>query len=282
MRIANLDGRLVIVTEAGVIDVEDASDQRFVADPQRIYDQWDDFHAWATTADLTGARPDFDTALLGPPAPRPAQIFAIGLNYREHADETGLQIPQHPMVFTKFVTCLSGAYSPVAIPAVGNTDWEIELVVVIGRRAHHVRADEGWSYVAGLTVGQDLSERITQIRDPAPQQMSLGKSLPGYGPVGPWLITPDELPDPDNLYMSCAVGSEQMQSTSTADMIFPVPELVAQLSSVLPLLPGDILFTGTPAGVGYGMNPPRYLRPGETLVSRIEGVGEMRNRIVAG
>ncbi|MDG4668126.1 fumarylacetoacetate hydrolase family protein [Mycobacterium sp. 236(2023)] len=281
MRIANLDGRLVIVTDAGVIDVEDASSHRFEAEPQSIYARWDDFREWAASADLSDAQPVFDTALLRPPAPRPAQLFAVGLNYREHAAETGLQLPQHPMVFTKFVSCLTGAYSPIAIPEAGNTDWEIELVVVIGRRAHRVSAERGWEHVAGLSVGQDLSERITQIRDPAPQQMSLGKSLPGYGPVGPWLVTPDELPDPDNLQMSCAVDGVQMQKASTVDMIFPVAELISQLSEILPLLPGDVLFTGTPSGVGYGMKPPRYLRPGQTLVSRIDGIGEMRNPIVA-
>lgn len=280
MRIANLDGRLVIVTNAGAVDVEKASSGRFAADPQGVYDRWDDFREWAAAADLSGAQP-FDAALLRPPAPRPAQLFAVGLNYREHAAETGLELPQHPMVFTKFITCLTGAHSPVAIPEAGNTDWEVELVVVIGRHARRVSADRGWDYVAGLTVGQDLSERITQIRDPAPQQMSLGKSLPGYGPVGPWLVTPDELPNPDSLQISCSVDGEPMQNACTADMIFSVAELVSQLSEVLALLPGDVLFTGTPAGVGYGMKPPRYLRPGQRLVSRIEGIGAMSNSIVA-
>ena len=281
MRIANLKGRLVIVTDAGVVDVEKASSRLFAADPQSVYHRWDDFREWAATADLSDAQPVFDTALLGPPAPRPAQIFAVGLNYREHAAETGLQLPHHPMVFTKFVSCLTGAYSPIAIPEAGNTDWEIELVVVLGRHARRVSAEHGWDYVAGLSVGQDLSERITQVRDPAPQQMSLGKSLPGYGPVGPWLVTPDELSDPDSLQISCAVDGEQMQRACTADMVFPVAELISQLSEVLPLLPGDIVFTGTPAGVGYGMKPPRYLRPGQTLISRIDGIGELRNPIVA-
>lgn len=280
MRIANLDGRLVIVTNAGAVDVEQASSGRFAADPQSVYHRWDDFREWAEAADLSGAQP-FEVALLRPPAPRPAQLFAVGLNYREHAAETGLELPQHPMVFTKFISCLTGAYSPVAIPEAGNTDWEIELVVVIGRHTRRVSAERGWDYVAGLSVGQDLSERITQIRDPAPQQMSLGKSLPGYGPVGPWLVTPDELPNPDNLQISCSVDGEQMQKACTADMIFPVAELISQLSEVLPLLPGDVLFTGTPAGVGYGMKPPRYLRPGQRLVSRIEGIGELSNPIVA-
>lgn len=280
MRIANLNGRLVIVTDLGAVDVEQASSGRFAADPQAVYQRWDEFRQWAAAADLPPAQP-YDAAHLQPPAPRPAQILAVGLNYREHAAETGLALPQHPMVFTKFSSCLTGAHSPVAVPESGHTDWEIELVVVIGRQARHVAPSDAWDHVAGLSVGQDLSERITQVRDPAPQQFSLGKSLPGYGPIGPWLVTPEALPDRDDLMMTCAVDGEQVQKASTKDMIFPVPELISQLSAVLPLLPGDIIFTGTPSGIGYGMNPPRYLHPGQILVSRIEGIGELRNPIVA-
>jgi 2,4-didehydro-3-deoxy-L-rhamnonate hydrolase len=153
--------------------------------------------------------------------------------------------------------------------------------VVIGRHARHVSADRAWDHVAGVTVGQDLSERLVQFRDPAPQQFNVGKSLPGYGPVGPWLVTPDEFPDPDDLTLTCSIDGEQVQKASTRDMIFSVPQIISQVSSVLPLLPGDLVFTGTPAGIGAGRKPPRFLAPGETLISRIGGIGEMRNRIVA-
>ncbi|MEU2031132.1 fumarylacetoacetate hydrolase family protein [Nocardia amamiensis] len=131
-----------------------------------------------------------------------------------------------------------------------------------------------------VAVTQDISERAIQFRGPAPQ-FSLGKSLPGYGPIGPWLVTPDELPDPDDLQMTCTLNGEEVQKTSTDDMIFSVPQLISRLSALLPLLPGDLLFTGTPAGIGSAMNPPRFLEPGQTLISRIDGVGELRNRIVA-
>jgi 2,4-didehydro-3-deoxy-L-rhamnonate hydrolase len=283
MRIANREGRLVLVTAdaTATIDVEQASDGLFSADPQAIFDRWDEFRTWARGAHATAKQSPTDVTTLGPPAPRPPQILAIGLNYRAHAEESGMNLPAVPMVFTKFASCLTGAHAHIAIAPNGWTDWEIELCLVIGRQARRVDPATAWDYVAGLTVGQDLSERLVQFRDPAPQQFNIGKSLPGYGPVGPWLVTPDELPDPDDLTLSCSINGEQVQKASTKDMIFSVPQIISQLSSVLPLYPGDLIFTGTPAGIGAGRKPPRFLAPGETLISRIEGIGEMRNLIVA-
>ncbi|MFD6224365.1 fumarylacetoacetate hydrolase family protein [Nocardia asteroides] len=279
MQIGNLDGRLVIVTGTGAVDVERASGGRFLAEPQAIYQHWPAFREWAPSADLSAAEP-FDPALLLPPAPRPPQIFAIGLNYRQHAAESGLDLPSDPLVFTKFASCLAGAHSSIPVPPAGTTDWEIELAVVIGVGGSHIPADRAWDNVAGVAVAQDISERSIQFRGPAPQ-FSVGKSLPGYGPIGPWLVTPDELPDPDDLHMTCTLDGEEVQKTSTRDMIFPVPQLISRLSALLPLLPGDLLFTGTPAGIGSAMNPPRFLEPGQILISRIDGVGELLNPIVA-
>ncbi|WP_040808147.1 fumarylacetoacetate hydrolase family protein [Nocardia concava] len=279
MRIGNLDGRLVIVTAAGAVDVERASGGRFTAEPQSIYERWTRFRQWAESADLSTAEP-LDLALLQPPAPRPPQIFAIGLNYRQHAAESGLDLPSDPLVFTKFASCLASAHSSIPVPTDGTADWEIELAVVIGVHARDVSAERAWEHVAGVAVAQDISERSIQFRGPAPQ-FSLGKSLPGYGPIGPWLVTPDELPDPDDLHMTCTLDGVEVQKTSTKDMIFPVPQLISRLSAVLPLLPGDLLFTGTPAGIGSALNPPRFLTPGQILISRIDGVGELQNPIVA-
>src|SRR4051794_35278120 len=182
MRIANLSGRLVLITAdgAGAVDVEQASGGRFVAGPQAIYDRWDDFRSWAATADLSTASP-FDVGALGPPAPAPRQLLAIGLNYREHAAESGILVPDAlTVLFTKWVSCLSGPVSEVTLPEGGHTDWEVELVAVIGRTARAIEQADAWDHVAGLTVGQDLSERITQSAGPSPQ-FSLGKSLPGFG-----------------------------------------------------------------------------------------------------
>jgi 2-keto-4-pentenoate hydratase/2-oxohepta-3-ene-1,7-dioic acid hydratase in catechol pathway len=144
-----------------------------------------------------------------------------------------------------------------------------------------VPEEKAWSYVAGVMVGQDLSERTVQLAGPVPQ-FSLGKSFPGFGPTGPWLVTPDEPPDRDDLRLACSVDGRVLQDGRTRDMIFSVPELVARISAVCPMSPGDLIFTGTPSGVGMGRKPPEFLRPGTTLVSTIEGLGELRNALVAG
>ena len=280
MRIGNLSGRLALFVEAGAVDVEKVSGARFGPDPQQVYEVWDEFVAWAGTADLSEAVP-FDPADLGPPTPAPAQVFAIGLNYVEHAAESRFAVPDvFPPVFTKFRTSLSGPRTTVVIPEDGDVDWEVELVAVVGRRAEHVPAGDAWSHVAGLTAGQDLSERITQLSGPAPQ-FSLGKSFPGFAPIGPWVVTVDEFDDPDDLELTCAVDGETVQRGRTRDLVFSVPELVEGLSRVTPLLPGDVIFCGTPAGVGVGRDPQRFLRPGEELVSHVEGVGELRQTFVS-
>jgi 2,4-didehydro-3-deoxy-L-rhamnonate hydrolase len=282
VRIANLRGRLVLVTDDGrrALDVSVASAGRFSADPQQIYEAWSEFVSWVSTVDLSAATP-FSPEALGAPSPSPKQVFAIGLNYREHAAESNFAVPDEPTVlFTKWPSCLTGPVTTVELPSGGHTDWEVELVVVIGSFTHRVKEEQAWAHVAGLTVGQDLSERITQTSGPSPQ-FSLGKSLPGFGPTGPWLVTPDELADRDDLELGCAINGEQMQKGRTSDLVFSVPALISRLSHKLPLLPGDLLFTGTPAGVGLGRTPPRYLAPGDELVSYVTGVGELRQRFVA-
>jgi 2-keto-4-pentenoate hydratase/2-oxohepta-3-ene-1,7-dioic acid hydratase in catechol pathway len=216
----------------------------------------------------------FAEADLGPPVPNPRQVFAIALNYRPHALEAGFVPPDAPLVFTKFPSCITGPVSTVELPP-GNVDWEIEVVAVIGRGGHRIPRSDAWSAVAGLTLGQDLSERVGQLQG-TPPQFSLAKSYPGFGPTGPLLVTLDELPSPLTFSSTLYPGQEVLQEGSTADLIFPIDDLVARLSSVCPLLPGDLIFTGTPAGVGNRRNPPRFLRPGETLVSRLDGVGELR------
>jgi 2-keto-4-pentenoate hydratase/2-oxohepta-3-ene-1,7-dioic acid hydratase in catechol pathway len=279
MRIANLFGRLVIVTDGGAVDVEKSSDGSFPADPQAIYSRWTEFRGWADRAEFTDADP-FDPADLGSPAPAPRQLFAIGLNYRAHALETGFAIPEDPPVFTKYVSSITGPITEVALPEGGHTDWEVELVVVIGPEAYRVSEADGWSHVAGLAVGQDISERIAQMEGPSPQ-FSLAKSHPGFSVIGPWLVTPDEFDNPDDLELGCAVNGEQVQQARTNDLIFSVSALIARISAVLPLLPGDVIYTGTPPGVGLGRTPQRFLAPGDELISTIEGIGELRQRFVA-
>ena len=281
MRIANLAGRAVIVGDNEVaVDVHRASHGRFGPAPQDLFGVWTEFAEWASTVELTSGQ-TYDPAQLGAPSPAPRQLFAIGLNYSEHAKESGFEEPtQLPPVFTKFASSLSGPYTTVELPTGGNTDWEVELVVVIGAEVSRVAAEDAWRVVAGLTVGQDISERVRQHSGPAPQ-FSMGKSLPGFAPMGPWLVTVDELGDPDDLELGCSINGESVQKGRTSDLIFSVPRLIEALSADLVLYPGDVIYTGTPSGVGAGQNPPRFLQPGDHLVSSIEGIGELRQTFVA-
>jgi 2-keto-4-pentenoate hydratase/2-oxohepta-3-ene-1,7-dioic acid hydratase in catechol pathway len=279
VRVANVANRLSVIVGDLAVDVEQASCGAFAADPQSVYERWDDFVGWVSAADLP-AGDAFAMADLGSPVPTPRQVLAIGLNYRAHVAESGFPAPDGGIpVFTKFPSCIVGPVSDVVLPVDGNTDWEVELVAVIGRRAFRVTTGEALSYVAGYAVGQDLSERKLQM-SATPPQFSLGKSLPGFGPIGPWLVTLDEFDDPNDLELSCAIDGEEVQSGRTRDLIYSVPALVSKLSASVPLLPGDVIFTGTPSGVGIGRTPPRYLIEGEQLVSRIEGIGELNQTFV--
>jgi 2-keto-4-pentenoate hydratase/2-oxohepta-3-ene-1,7-dioic acid hydratase in catechol pathway len=276
MKLANLDGRLVLVLADGVVDVATASDGRFGPDPMSAFDDWRALAGWA--AGVTDSTGPLDETRLRCPVPRPRQVFAIGLNYRSHAEESGMAVPEVPATFTKFPASLGGPFDEIEV--VGDAvDWEVELVAVIGPEADRVAEADAWAHVAGLTVGQDVSDRTLQFA--AGMQFSLGKSRRGYGPMGPWLVTPDEVPDPDDLGLGCSVDGETVQDARTSDLIFSVPRLIAELSAVLPLLPGDVIFTGTPAGVGMARRPPRALQPGQVLESWIEGIGTIRNRCVA-
>ncbi|HUC56895.1 MAG TPA: fumarylacetoacetate hydrolase family protein [Streptosporangiaceae bacterium] len=282
MRIATIEGRLCLIGEGctRAVDVQAASSGQFDASPAAVYDRWDEFTAWAASAELPQGEP-FSADALGSPSPAPRQVFAIGLNYGEHASETGFDRPDRfPPVFTKFASCITGPRGQIVLPPGGHTDWEVELVVVIGRRAFRTNAGDALNCVAGYAVGQDVSERITQAAA-APPQWSLGKSFPGFGPVGPWLVTLDEFDDPSDLELGCSVNGGEMQKGRTSELIFGVPELIEQLSAVVPLLPGDLIFTGTPSGVGMGRKPPRWLAPGDVLTTYIEGIGEMRHVFVA-
>jgi len=184
------------------------------------------------------------------------------------------------MVFTKFPAAVTGPYTDIELPST-DVDFEVELVAVIGRRARHVDVADGWSYVAGLTAGQDLSDRGVQLAGPPPQQYNMGKSFEGFAPIGPALVTPDEFDDPDDIELGCRLSGTQMQKGRTRDFVFSIPQLVAYLSGVLPLLPGDLIFTGTPSGVGWVRDPRRTIAAGEELVTHIAGIGEMRHRFAA-
>jgi 2-keto-4-pentenoate hydratase/2-oxohepta-3-ene-1,7-dioic acid hydratase in catechol pathway len=219
----------------------------------------------------------FSVDELSAPVLDPRQVFAIALNYAPHAAEAGYTAPDQPLVFTKFASCLTGPVATVTLPPDGHTDWEIEVVAVVGSGGRDIPESEAWSALAGVTLGQDLSERVLQLAG-RPSQFSLGKSYAGFGPIGPWIVTPDELADPDDIAFSSTLDGVPLQSGRTSDMIFSIPKLVAFLSSVCELYPGDLIFTGTPEGIGNRMDPPRFLRPGQTLVSQAEGIGTITQR----
>jgi len=275
MKIANANGRAVLVMDDEIADVAEASDGRFGPEPMQLFDDWTAFVEFGPT--VTTATAPLVESDVRCPVPAPRQVFAIGLNYRSHAEEAGMALPEVPATFTKFPASLAGPYDDIEI--VGESvDWEVELVAVIGARADRVAEADAWRHVAGLTVGQDISDRHLQFA--AGAQFSLGKSRRGYGPMGPWVVTLDEVPDPDDLALGCSVDGERVQDARTSDLIFGVPRLIAELSAVLPLLPGDVIFTGTPAGVGVVRQPPRFLAKGQVVDSWVEGVGTIRNRCV--
>jgi 2-keto-4-pentenoate hydratase/2-oxohepta-3-ene-1,7-dioic acid hydratase in catechol pathway len=215
---------------------------------------------------------------VGPPILRPSKIVCIGLNYRAHAEETGGKLPPEPMLFTKSSTALAGPYDDLPLPRGSRkTDWEVELALVIGRRARYVEKADWLSYVAGFALMNDYSEREHQKERGG--QFVKGKSHDGFAPLGPLLVTPDEVRY-GSLGLKLRVNGELMQDGSTADLIFDVPTLVSHISEFMTLLPGDVISTGTPAGVGAGRKPPVFLRPGDVVDYEAEGLGAARQRIL--
>ena len=218
-------------------------------------------------------------ARLGVPVSGIGKYMCIGLNYRDHAEEAGMPIPEHPILFMKANSAVSGPDDPVSIPR-GSTssDWEIELGAVIGTTAKYVSPTEALNHVAGYCICNDVSERHFQIH--LSGNWTKGKSCDTFGPTGPWLVTRDEIPDPQSLDMQLDVNGERMQEGNTKTMIFTVAEIVSHLSQLFTLHPGDVISTGTPPGVGMGKNPPKYLKVGDVMQLTIEGLGTQRQKVV--
>jgi 2,4-diketo-3-deoxy-L-fuconate hydrolase len=217
---------------------------------------------------------------LGPPVAHVRKFIAIGLNYSDHAAESNLPVPDEPVIFMKATSCLQGPDDDVILPpASTKSDWEVELGVVIGTRASHVAETEALAHVAGYVVVNDLSERAYQMERGG--TWDKGKGCDTFGPVGPWLVTSDEVGDAQALSMWLSVNGERRQTGNTRTMIFNVTHIVSYVSSFMTLMPGDIITTGTPPGVGLGMNPPQYLKPGDTITLGIEKLGTQRQRVFA-
>ncbi len=217
---------------------------------------------------------------IGTPVAQTSKLVCIGLNYHDHANETGNPIPKEPVVFMKAISSIVGPNDDVILPK-GATkgDWEVELGIVIGTKAQYVSEQDALKHVAGYCIVNDVSERAFQMERGG--QWTKGKSCDTFAPIGPWLVTADEVPDPQALDVLCEVGGQVMQKGTTRNMIFSCAHIVSYLSQFMTLLPGDIIPTGTPAGVGLGMKPPRFLKPGETMRLTVTGLGEQRQRVVA-
>jgi len=277
-RLINVAGRAALELEGGYHDLGRLTGDDALADPMAWMARSGELHDLAARCVGRPADGDLASAHLGPPVPAPRQVFAIGLNYRDHAAESGMELPPAPLTFTKFPSCIVGPTADVPLTG-GLVDWEVELVAVVGQRCKDVAREQAFDVLAGLTLGQDVSDRGVQFTG-SPAQFCLGKSFSGFGPIGPALVSVDSFADRDDIAISCAVNGEEMQSSSTAHLIFDVPTLVAYLSSICELWPGDLIFTGTPDGVGIGRG--RFLAEGDVLESTSPTIGTLVNRIVPG
>lgn len=280
MRFVNADGKAALLVDGMVHDLAEISGGHVPSAPMDVVlEYWEEALAAHAQGAFDGGRP-VETVGLGPPVPMPRSVYAIGLNYRTHARETGAVVGAIPPVFTKFPSSISGPYDDIVLPSgEGTTDWEAELAFVVGEGGRHIPASEGLDAVRGFMAAQDVSERFVQMA--AGRQFSLGKSFDSFCPIGPALVTVDELDDPLALRVRCLLNGEVVQEASTVDMIVDPPHLVELLSSVMTLTAGDVCLTGTPAGVGMSRTPPRFLRPGDVVETQIEGLGTMRNECVA-
>lgn len=228
---------------------------------------------------LGGPVYDLASVSLMAPIPRPPKLICVGLNYRDHAAETKMEIPKVPTIFNKFPNVVIGPGDPIVLPKVSERpDYEAEFAFVIGAGGRHIPASRAMQHVFGYTIVNDVSARDFQM---ATSQWLMGKTFDTFAPMGPWLVTADEIADPHQLDISLEIGGETLQHSNTRELIFKIPELIEHLSTVVTLESGDVVSTGTPAGVGFARKPPRFLRPGDEVVIRVEGLGELRNPVIA-
>jgi len=281
LRLANLKGRAQFIVgdiaSPRAIDVATASNNSLSADPMLCFAHWDSLKKLAATLDVNAGSP-VAIADLSCPVPQPRQMFAVGLNYRQHAAEMGSPLPPLPLVFAKFQSSLNSPTGNIEILS-DTVDYESELVIVVGKGGRHIDEAVAWDHVAGLCVGQDVSDRGLQYMG-TPPQFSLGKSRVGYSPIGPWVTDMSNNDKRDDLQLGCTVNGEQRQDTQTSDMIFGIAHIVAYMSTIVELFPGDVIYTGSPFGVGHGRKPQLYLKPGDVVETTLEGVGTITNRCI--
>jgi len=275
-RLANIEGRAALVSGDAYYDLEDISNGNFSGDPMQALERLSELSALGAQLDNFEPSGQLADVELGPPVPNPKNCYAVGLNYRNHAEESNMDIPPVPMVFTKHTSCISGPTANIEMRS-DYVDYEAELVAVIGKPGKDIARDDAWQHVAGLCVGQDISDRPMQF-SAAPPQFNLGKSFDTFGPIGPVLTSLDSLDDYRSMEIQCDVSGELRQKDNVDDLIFDIPFIISYLSEIVTLNTGDVIFTGTPAGVG--VIDGKYLRDGEILTTSIAGLGTLRNRCV--
>jgi 2,4-didehydro-3-deoxy-L-rhamnonate hydrolase len=275
-RLANIDGRSALIRGDHYFDLAAASDEQLSIDPMHALGQPERLRQLSATLDQRAPTGLLTDARLGPPVPRPQKSFGIGLNYVDHAAEGSMELPKNPLVFTKFPSCLVGPNADVEMRS-DYCDYEGELVVVIGTGGKDIAPANAWEHVIGLMVGQDISDRKAQFAA-NPPHFDLGKSFDTFGPIGPVLVSLDEIECLDDLRVTTTVNGDERQNDAVTNMVFNIPTLIGYLSQITTLVTGDLIFTGTPAGVGAAQG--KFLVDGDTITTTIEGIGRLTNRCV--
>ncbi|MGE5849427.1 MAG: fumarylacetoacetate hydrolase family protein [Candidatus Methylomirabilota bacterium] len=285
-------GYVLLLATRGVADFQAQANRELPADMRDFLDLWDESlprvkEVLALFRGLRGTGGPLAQAVIHPlqavrlraPILNPRKIICLGLNYRDHAQETRLEIPSDPILFSKYPSAIIGPEDPILLPSVSQeVDYEAELTFLIARRGRHIPRAQALDYVAGYTIMNDVSARDYQMRKPGGQWMS-GKTFDSFAPLGPALVTREDIPDPHVLDISCTVSGDRLQSSNTKHLIFPVPDIVAYCSHIFTLEPGDVIATGTPGGVGFARKPPRFLKDGDVVVIEIQGIGALRNPV---
>jgi len=273
---ANVNGKSALISDGSFFDLEVISDGAVSADPIEALAEPETLHTLSADLESFAATGNVDNVVLGAPVPRPANSFGIGLNYQTHVDEAAMDTPEVPMVFAKLPSSITGPTSDVQMRS-GECDYEGELVVVIGSGGKDIQKDQAWEHVVGLTVGEDFSDRGAQFMS-TPAQFTLGKSMDSFGPTGPVLVSTDSFTDPADLELRTWVNGELRQHDRTSNMIFSIPELISFISRHVTLSTGDLIFTGTPEGVGFRNGI--FLTDGDVVQTSIEGIGTLENRCI--
>ena len=275
-KLANIDGKSALIHGDSYYDINSISQGEITSDPSYILDSLDDLHDLSSKIDNFEPTGLIENSLLGAPVTNSRNCYAVGLNYRAHAEESDMEIPPFPIVFTKHTSCIVGPFSNIEMRS-DIVDYEAELVLVIGKKGKNISKETAWDYVAGLTVGQDISDRAVQFHA-TPAQFNLGKSFDTFGPIGPYLVSPDSVANKNAVQLECHINNELRQESSTDDLIFTVPDIISYISEFLTLNTGDLIFTGTPSGVGATQG--KLLKDGDIITTSIKEIGTIKNKCI--